>query len=270
MVIKIIPHNSNKIKTIKINNVVFYFIVSIILVILILPWFGVKGSFDLRPVNILSRNINEIDKEISNLSIKVSQLRKRMSKLRISAIELEKSFRPAKPFKFISENTYEIDTLLSEVHKINVLTDTLYRLLLRNESYKFIPAILPVDGWVTKTYGYVRDIFTGERRKCTGIDIVAKEGSKVRATANGTVEFAGYKRHDGLTVIINHHNKLKTKYAHLKKILVKRGQFVKRGKVIGLVGRTGKTVGPTLRYEVYYKGNPQDPMNYILEPLRFY
>ena len=68
----------------------------------------------------------------------------------------------------------------------------------------------------------------------------------------------------GNIVTINHGNGLKTRYAHLSKSLVKKGQFVKRGEEIALVGTTGRTTGPHLHYEVLLDGVPVNPQRYIL------
>ncbi|MEO0186158.1 MAG: M23 family metallopeptidase, partial [candidate division WOR-3 bacterium] len=72
----------------------------------------------------------------------------------------------------------------------------------------------------------------------------------------------------GNQVVIDHENGIKTRYAHMFKVLVKEGQRVKRGQVIGLVGSTGKSVAPHVHYEVYLNGNPVNPTRYILVDLR--
>jgi murein DD-endopeptidase MepM/ murein hydrolase activator NlpD len=68
----------------------------------------------------------------------------------------------------------------------------------------------------------------------------------------------------GKRLTINHSYGVKTRYGHLSKILVKKGQYVKRGQKIGLVGNTGRTTGPHLHYEVYLNGLPVNPFRYIL------
>ena len=85
--------------------------------------------------------------------------------------------------------------------------------------------------------------------------------------ANGTVEFIGDMREHGKHIIINHDNGYKTLYAHVSEYMVRRGQKVKRGDVIGLVGNTGKSLTPHLHYEVQYKGKPTNPVNYFFASL---
>ena len=84
------------------------------------------------------------------------------------------------------------------------------------------------------------------------------------ATANGRISYAATKTYIGKLVIIDHGHGRVTKYGHLKKILVKRGQRVKRGDVIALLGNTGRSTGPHVHYEVRINGTPVNPLKYIL------
>lgn len=99
------------------------------------------------------------------------------------------------------------------------------------------------------------------------MDFSANTGTPVYATGNGTVTTSGRQSGYGLTVEIDHGFDYKTLYAHLSKILVKRGQKVKRGEIIGLVGSTGKSTGPHLHYEVVNKGRKVNPVNYYFMDL---
>lgn len=126
------------------------------------------------------------------------------------------------------------------------------------------PSIKPVNGWITSKFGYRKSPFTGKRTFHSGLDISNKVGTKIITTANGKVSYASPKRHFGLLVIIDHGYGRVTKYGHLQKILVKRGQKVKRGDVIALLGNTGKSTGPHVHYEVRINGAPANPLKYIL------
>jgi len=106
-----------------------------------------------------------------------------------------------------------------------------------------------------------------------GIDYAAPEGTIVFSTADGTIEKAGTKRGSGKRIIINHGNGYKTIYAHLGKIIVNKGEKVKRGDKIGSIGMTGKTLIPHLHYEIHYKDKPINPVNYFfldLSPDKYY
>ena len=86
----------------------------------------------------------------------------------------------------------------------------------------------------------------------------------VIAPADGIVTSMGRDYGYGTILSVNHSYGLKTKYAHLAKVLVKKGQNVKRGQKIALVGNTGRTTGTHLHYEVHLNGVPVNPINYIL------
>ncbi len=126
------------------------------------------------------------------------------------------------------------------------------------------PSIRPADGWVTSGFGYRTSPFTGQKEFHAGLDIANKPGTKIIATADGRVSFAGGKMYIGNMVIIDHGHGRITKYGHMKKILVHPGQKVKRGQVIGLIGNTGRSTGPHVHYEVRINGTPVNPLKYIL------
>ena len=96
-----------------------------------------------------------------------------------------------------------------------------------------------------------------------GLDLTAAKGTKVRATADGQVSFAGRSGDFGRLVIVEHSDGYETRYAHLKFIEVTKGKRVKRGAVIGRVGETGNATGPHLHYEVRLQGTPVNPRSYL-------
>ncbi|MBW2654596.1 MAG: peptidoglycan DD-metalloendopeptidase family protein [Deltaproteobacteria bacterium] len=126
------------------------------------------------------------------------------------------------------------------------------------------PSIKPIDGWISSRFGYRKSPFTGKKEFHSGLDISNKSGTKIVATANGRVSYAARKMYIGNMVMIDHGHGRVTKYGHMKKLLVKPGQKVKRGDVIGLVGNTGKSTGPHVHYEVRINGTPVNPLKYIL------
>jgi murein DD-endopeptidase MepM/ murein hydrolase activator NlpD len=92
-----------------------------------------------------------------------------------------------------------------------------------------------------------------------GIDLVAPRGTPVTATADGVVVGAGREKRYGKVVMIDHADGWQTRYAHLKRIKVKEGTRVRRGDVVGSVGRSGNASGDHLHYEVRRHGTPVDP-----------
>jgi murein DD-endopeptidase MepM/ murein hydrolase activator NlpD len=96
-----------------------------------------------------------------------------------------------------------------------------------------------------------------------GIDIEAKHGTEIISTAGGVVIEAQYDGGYGNTVIIDHGDGYKSKYAHLKDFIVKNGDTVTKGQTIGHLGSTGKSTGPHLHFEVISKGQRVNPLNYL-------
>lgn len=129
-----------------------------------------------------------------------------------------------------------------------------------------MPSIWPLarrTGRISSTFGYRRDPFTYRVRLHNAVDISAPRGAQVRATAKGVITDAQYEPYFGYVVRINHGNGYETAYAHLSKIMVKKGATVDRETVIGLVGSTGRSTGPHLHYEVHRNGKPVDPEKYM-------
>ena len=134
-----------------------------------------------------------------------------------------------------------------------------------------IPAIQPVMNKdlkrVASGYGMRIDPVYHVRKFHQGMDFTAPTGTEVFATANAKVDFAGWKQGYGNTVILDHGYGYKTLYAHLYKILVRKGQKVRRSDIIALVGNTGKSTGPHLHFEVRLNNKPVDPRNYYFYDL---
>jgi len=127
------------------------------------------------------------------------------------------------------------------------------------------PSIRPLrGGFLSSRFGRRMDPFTGRLARHLGVDFHARTGTPVMATADGIVTMAKKNGSFGLLIEINHGNGFKTRYAHLSKILVRRGQRVKRGEIIGLVGNTGRSTGSHLHYEVIYRKVHRNPLLYII------
>ena len=153
------------------------------------------------------------------------------------------------PFSRLSaQDSYESLTL-----KVDQYLDTI----------QFVPLGPPVRGIITSRFGPRIDPINGEPSFHSGVDIKNNPGTKITATADGVVEVTGHDNGHGNFIEINHGNKFQTSYLHLKKELVKQGQTVKRGQVIGLMGNTGRSTGAHLHYEIRYRDKLLDPLNFI-------
>ncbi|OHD53371.1 MAG: hypothetical protein A2Y33_05520 [Spirochaetes bacterium GWF1_51_8] len=122
--------------------------------------------------------------------------------------------------------------------------------------------IKPLHGRFTSHFGMRKDPFTGKPKFHAGIDIAAGYGTAIVAAKEGKVTFAGWKSGYGNAIIIEHQFGYTTLYGHMSKLLVKTGQYVKGGQVIGKVGSTGKSTGPHLHFEVHKFGVPTDPLSH--------
>ena len=129
-----------------------------------------------------------------------------------------------------------------------------------------IPPIVPDPSRykMSSPFGYRTDPFTGASRMHTGLDFAMKIGNPVYATGDGVVEtvkfeFFGF----GNSITIKHGFGYETIYAHLNSVKVIEGMKVKRGDCIGESGKSGRSSGPHLHYEVVYKGRKVNPANYL-------
>lgn len=138
---------------------------------------------------------------------------------------------------------------------------------LKNQQDKLshIPAILPInikDYTMSSGFGWRNDPIMDTSKFHAGLDFASSMGTEVYATGDGKVVFSGHKTGYGNCIDIDHGYNYTTRYAHLSEILVNNGEQLKRGQLIGKVGSTGKSTGPHLHYEVRYKDEPQNPVNY--------
>lgn len=135
----------------------------------------------------------------------------------------------------------------------------------RQARFAATPSIMPTDGWLTSAFQRERvHPILHLARPHEGIDVTAPMGAEIEAPAAGTVTKVEWVDGYGNMLTIDHGYGVVTRYAHCSKILVARGQRVKRGQKIALVGSTGLASGPHLHYEVWVNGNPANPMKYVL------
>jgi murein DD-endopeptidase MepM/ murein hydrolase activator NlpD len=129
---------------------------------------------------------------------------------------------------------------------------------------KTLPLTAPLVNYgIGSGFGPRRDPFNGREAFHTGLDLEAPYRTPVYSTAPGTVAFTGVKEGYGRTVDINHGNGIVTRFAHLHRILVARGQHIGAHFEIGELGSTGRSTGPHLHYEVIVDGRPLDPAKFL-------
>ena len=159
-----------------------------------------------------------------------------------------------------------LENLETEIEVTSISQTELSNFLKKQKSILVrTPAIKPTDGWFSSGFGYRISPFTNQREFHKGLDIGNRVGTPIIAPADGLVVFVGREGSLGKMIAINHGYNLKTRYGHLNKFLVKKGQYVKRGQIIAEMGATGRSTGPHLHYEVQLNGVHVNPLSYILD-----
>jgi murein DD-endopeptidase MepM/ murein hydrolase activator NlpD len=150
-----------------------------------------------------------------------------------------------------------------ELQSFGSLINTYYA---KEDSLKHMPALHPVlEGRITSDFGMRLHPIFNKYRKHPGIDFAAKLGTPIYATADGIVKLAKFNGGYGNCVFIDHLYGFESRYGHMQKILVRRGQHVKRGDKIGLVGKTGLATAPHLHFEVHFNGKEVNPEHYFFD-----
>ena len=150
----------------------------------------------------------------------------------------------------IEENLFSLNKLIEE----------------QNAVFAQTPSIMPTRGFMASGFKYRTDPFTGQWVFHPGLDIATQQGNPIVATADGIVISVKTEKRGGKTIKLSHPlTGWVTVYCHLSEFKVKNGQKVKRGQVIGLVGRTGRARAPHVHYEVRKDGKRYNPWNFILD-----
>lgn len=164
----------------------------------------------------------------------------------------------------------ELQTTLAELDRVTeqrtdlmaVVESRLFEQKVRN---MMIPTQHPVAfGGAGSGFGWRIDPFTGRSALHTGIDYQSPPGTAILAAAGGVVVTQEFRPDYGNMVEIDHGKDLITRYAHASKVLVKKGDLIKRGQKIAEVGTTGRSTGPHLHFEVLVRGVPQDPHKFMM------
>lgn len=130
--------------------------------------------------------------------------------------------------------------------------------------FEAVPVAAPMREFrLTSAFGNRKDPLTGKNARHEGLDLVGAYREPVLATAPGVVTFAGWKGAYGRMVEVDHGFGFKTRYAHLRRIDVEKGEAVDFGKQLGQMGNTGRSTGAHLHYEIIFRDKPYDPANFL-------
>lgn len=176
--------------------------------------------------------------------------------------------------QLIKTTSLRVDTLESRLYAQSLSLDEIYKMAgSKQQRMATMPAIMPIKKnqcRLVSGFGMRYHPILHYRRMHTGVDLTAQSGTPVYATGDGRVEVAGRGQGlggYGVCIVINHGYGFKTLYAHLSDVKVKQGERVKRGEVIGNVGRTGLAQGYHLHYEVIQNGNKVNPVYFFFNDL---
>jgi murein DD-endopeptidase MepM/ murein hydrolase activator NlpD len=157
----------------------------------------------------------------------------------------------------------DLDQLTGE--RTDLLTVMESRLIDQRLKKMMVPTQNPIHGGhVGSAFGWRIDPFTGRSALHTGLDFQADTGTAILSAAGGVVVVAEVHPQYGSMVEVDHGNNLVTRYAHASRLLVKKGDLVKRGQKVAEVGSTGRSTGPHLHFEVLVQGVPQDPQKFLV------
>lgn len=291
-----VPGGSNKVRKINApNGVIFFFVSIVFLITLGIGWLITdyrKIKTQIPELDYLKKE-NRIQKtQLIALTQKIIQINRNMAKLQEfdRKLRVMTNLEPSDEHdQFLSlggsnNNALKSDYQLEKVHKglihqmhkslENLETEIAVTSISQTELSDFLkeqksilactPSIKPAQGWFSSGFGYRISPFTNRREFHKGLDIASRIGTPVIAPADGLVVFVGKEGNFGKMISVNHGYNLTTRYGHLHKYRVKKGQYVKRGQIIGEVGVSGRTTGPHLHYEVLLNGVPVNPLRYVL------
>lgn len=160
----------------------------------------------------------------------------------------------------------DLDKLLRRANLLaKSFADVSDSLTKHHERYQRIPSIMPTAGWLSSHFTRSRfHPILHVNRPHEGIDVSAPMGAPIVAPAAGVVVRVGREAGYGLVLEIDHGNGIETKFAHMSRVMVRRGQRVKRGQEIAAVGNSGLSTGPHLHYEIHINGKVVDPLTYVM------
>jgi len=216
----------------------------------------VAQNFDFQKKARILANMDELDADVAQVGVggtgfATTQLLTSISsadraRLETARRDIDKLLRQAR----LQKTDYE--SILSELESAN-------------EKVRTTPSLRPVNvGFVSSRFGWRMDPMSGRRTMHRGVDFSARLGTPVYATADGVVTFSGVWQTYGNVVEVSHGSGFVTRFAHLQRRLVRKGQRVTRGDVIGRVGSTGRSTFSHLHYEIEQNGERVDPMRYVL------
>ncbi len=237
--IKIIPEGASYVKDfyfspfrVKFLKILIFFL---LFIIFFFTGFSIWMVGNFARMKMLEYQANKVKRQEE----KIKELESKLKKFVLFAKKMENLLKPAEK-KIEFESIRDIPNKETEI--------------IKNEqefSNTFLFE-LPLKGIISNFYSVLHP----------GIDIVSPSGSPIRAPLDGIVKEKGVDENFGLYLWIEHKGGIKTFYAHLKEINVRKGEWVKKGEIIARVGSSGKSTGPHLHFEIWKEGFPVNPLDF--------
>ena len=228
----VIPDDDSGTKSFEINkNSLKYFLIFLVLILIIFAIFLIKLVPRIGNYSDLNKRYNILAQE------------------RIEVLELSRELKRINQMDKFVRNSLGAELNFSDRPEI---LDSVLMLMPDDNYISFsdnIPSIAPIQGYVSQRMG---NKFSMAQKKHGGIDIVAKEGAPIKASASGMVVFSGWTYEMGNLIIIHHGDGYFTHYGHNQINLKSKLDLVTRGEVIGLVGNTGISTGPHLHLSLIH------------------
>lgn len=225
----------------------------------------------LKQMDVVMNDLQDRDDNIYRVIFEADPIPLDVRKAGFGGINRYKNLENYDYSKLMIETTKKMDILSKEMYVESKSYDELAKAVKsKGKMMAAIPAIQPISSKKLRGisgFGYRMHPIYKIRKMHEGIDFAAPRGTPIYATGDGVIIAAGQERGYGNRIMISHGYGYVTKYAHMSKFNVKRGQHVHRGDVIGFVGNTGASTGPHCHYEVIKNGHPIDPINFFFNDL---
>ena len=234
----------------------------------------VQDEFDQRD-RFMRQNLDAIARKVGEMQarmVELESLGERVSGLAGMVPAVDKVRTPGQGGALVASRPLTLQELEATLNELELVVGQRTDLMTVLESRLFdqhirkymVPTQTPVPGTAPgSAFGWRIDPITGQRALHMGLDFSAEVGTGIVAAAGGVVVTQEFHPAFGNMVELDHGNQLVTRYAHASKVLVKRGDLVRRGQKIAEVGSSGRSTGPHLHFEVLVQGVPQDPQKFL-------
>lgn len=228
---------------------------------------------NMKQIEIVLDDVQKRDDNIYRTIFEADPIPNSIRKQGFGGVNRYRKFSGFSNSEIIINTTKKIDQLTKQLYLQSKSFDEIINLAKnKTKMLSSIPAIQPVSNKdlsrMASGYGYRIHPIYKTRKLHAGMDFSAKTGTEIYATGDGVISKVKRSRRGyGNHIKINHGFGYETLYAHMSKYIVKRGQKVKRGEIIGYVGNTGTSVAPHLHYEVHKEKRKIDPVNFYYNDL---